>query len=336
MSIVKTAVIGVGYLGRFHAQKFAHLANSELVGVVDVDRDRCDEVAVELGTAAFYDYHDLLGKVDAVSIAVPTAMHYDIAKAFLLSNTHVLLEKPITTNLLQADELIVLAKERNLVLQVGHLERFNPVLVALDNVLDTPRFIESTRLAPFKLRGTDINVILDLMIHDIDIIQRIVNSPVVNISASGAPVLSNLIDLANARLEFANGCVANVTASRVSFKAERKLRIFQPSGYLHVDMQDKKLAVFRKGHNEMFPGIPDIISEEQVFDQGDALLDEISAFLDCITNDNPVPVSGEDGKAALATAIEITQIVKGQMHRFMMESQHQHAQSQRETDHATS
>lgn len=311
--MIKSAVIGVGYLGNFHAQKFSQLPNTELIGVCDADSVRAQEIAEQLSTKAYSDYHELLGKVDAVSIAVPTAMHYEIAKAFLEHGAHVLLEKPITSNLEQADELIQLAKANNKLLQIGHLERFNPVLVALDKVLDNPRFIESTRLAPFKPRGTDINVVLDLMIHDIDIIQRIVDSPVVEIRANGAPVLSNLIDLANARIQFANGCVANVTASRVSFKGERKLRIFQPSAYLSVDMQDKKLSIYRKGTSELFPGIPDISGEQQVFDQGDALLDEIKAFLHSIEHNLPPAVSGEDGKLALKTAMEITHIVREQM-----------------------
>lgn len=313
MTKIRSAVVGVGYLGKYHADKFAALPNSELVGVCDADHSRCDEVATSLNTTAFYDYHKLLDKIDAVSIAVPTALHYKIAKTFIQAGIHVLLEKPITNNIADAEELIALAKQHEVIFQIGHLERFNSVLVALENVIDNPRFIESTRLAPFKPRGTDINVVLDLMIHDIDIIQRIVNSPVKEIRANGAPVLSNMIDLANARIQFENGCVANVTASRVSFKTERKLRMFQHDAYISMDMHNKKLSIHRKGVSELFPGVPDITSEQQAFEQGDALMEEIKSFLQCIENKAVPAVTGEDGKNALATAIEITRIVRSQM-----------------------
>jgi predicted dehydrogenase len=209
--------------------------------------------------------------------------------------------------------MIDLANQKNLVFQIGHLERFNTVLVALDTILDNPRFIESTRLSPFKPRGTDVNVVLDLMIHDIDIIQRIVGSPINNIHANGASVLSSHIDIANVRLQFENGCVANVTASRVSFNVERKLRIFQHDAFISLDLHNKKLAIHRKGISEMFPGIPEIISEEQAYEQGDALFDEISSFIKAIQTNSPPVVTGEDGKRALETAIKITNIVTDQL-----------------------
>lgn len=313
MNKIRTAVIGVGYLGKFHAEKLALLPNSELVGVCDIHQERCSEVSQKYNTEAILDYSKLLDKVDAVSIAVPTSLHFPIAKFFLENGIHVLLEKPIASSVAEADLLINIAKEHRVVFQIGHLERFNSVLIALDTILDNPRFIESIRLAPFKPRGTDINVVLDLMIHDIDIIQRIVGAPIVNIHANGASVLSNHIDIANVRLQFENGCVANVTASRVSFKVERKLRIFQHDAFISLDLHNKKLAVHRKGISEMFPGIPEIISEEQAYEQGDALLDEISAFLHSIQTHTPPVVSGEDGKRALATAIEITRIVTEQV-----------------------
>lgn len=306
---LKTAVIGVGYLGNFHAQKFASLPDTDLIAVCDIDAERCNEMANTHNTKAVYDYRELLGKVDAVSIAVPTSLHHEVAKAFLSTGTHVLLEKPIASTLVEADDLIHTANENNALLQIGHLERFNSVLVALEKVLDHPRFIDSVRIAPYKIRGTDINVVLDLMIHDIDILQSILGSPIVSIHANGAPVLSDHIDLANARLRFQSGCVANVSASRVSFKAERKLRIFQHDAYITVDMHNKKLAIHRKGESEMFPGVPDIVHEEQVFEQSDALKDEIIAFIQSIHQNRPATVSGQDGRNALATAIEITQIV---------------------------
>lgn len=312
MKKIRTAVVGVGYLGKFHAEKYSFLPNSELVAVCDINRQQCQEIAASHGVTAVYDYHDLLGKVDAVSIAVPTALHYSIAKTFLTNNIHVLVEKPITHTVAEAEELITIAKNNHLILQVGHLERFNCTLQALKNILHTPRFIESYRLAPFKPRGTDVNVVLDLMIHDIDIIQDIVNSSVKRIFANGATVLSNHTDIASARIEFNNGCVANVSASRVSAKVVRKLRIFQHDAYISLDLHNKKLDINRKGQSEIFPGVPELIREEQAFEAGDALRDEIISFLECIVHQKPPIVSGEDGKKALATAIEITRLVAEQ------------------------
>lgn len=305
---LKTAVMGVGYLGQYHAQKYALLPESELVAVVDLDLERAQEVAAQYHCQATSDYHSLIGKVDAVSIATPTPMHYAIAQFFLSHGIHVLVEKPITVTLAEADELIQLAKKNNLVLQVGHLERFNNAVKAVEPLLSNPRFIESIRLAPFKLRGADVNVILDLMIHDIDIIQSIVKSEIKEIRANGASILSPFIDIANARLEFKNGCVANVTASRVSIKTERKLRIFQHDGYISMDLDKKQLGLHRKGTDEMFPGIPNITNETHHFDKGDALKDQIEAFLMAILHNKPPVVSGEDGRKALETAIKITHI----------------------------
>jgi len=302
---IRTAVVGVGYLGQFHAEKYAMLPNSELVAVVDLDRERAAEVAGKVGTRACADYREIIGQVDAVSVAVPTRFHYEVARAFLEKGVHVLLEKPITTTLAEAEELIRIAEEKKAVLQVGHLERFNPVILALDGVVRNPGFIESLRIAPFKPRGTDVNVVLDLMIHDIDIIQHIVGSKVKQINSIGAPVFTQEEDIANARLQFENGCVANVTASRISMKSERRMRIFQPDAYINVDFQNKKIAVFRKGEGEMFPGVPDVKIEEQSFDQTDALKSEIEAFLDAIATGKPPVVSGEDGRQALETALKI-------------------------------
>jgi predicted dehydrogenase len=301
----KTAVVGVGYLGQFHAEKYAMLQNSELVAVVDLDRERAAEVAGKVGTKACADYREIIGQVDAVSVAVPTRFHYEVARAFLEKGVHVLLEKPITTTLAEAEELIRIAEEKKAVLQVGHLERFNPVILALDGVVRNPGFIESLRIAPFKPRGTDVNVVLDLMIHDIDIIQHIVGSKVKQINSIGAPVFTAEEDIANARLQFENGCVANVTASRISMKSERRMRIFQQDAYITVDFQNRKIAVLRKGEGEMFPGVPNVKIEEQSFDQADALKSEIEAFLDAIATGKPPVVSGEDGRQALETALKI-------------------------------
>jgi len=302
---IRTAVVGVGYLGQFHAEKYAQLENAELVAVVDLDRERAAQVAEKVGARGCSDFREILGQVDAVSIVVPTQSHYEVAKAFLEKGVHVLLEKPITTTLAEADELIRIAAAKKAVFQVGHLERFNPAVLALDGVVSKPGFIESIRIAPFKPRGTDVNVVLDLMIHDIDIIQNIVGSKAEHINSIGTPVFSEEEDIANARIQFANGCIANVTASRISLKSERKMRIFQPDAYISVDFQNKTFAVFRKGDGEMFPGVPNITKEEHSFGQTDALKSEIEAFLDSIATGKPPVVSGEDGRQALETALKI-------------------------------
>ncbi len=305
MDKIRTAVVGVGYLGQFHAEKYSQLANAQLVAVVDLDQEKAKAVAEKTGCRAVGDYRDIIGQVDAVSVVVPTQAHFEVARAFLERGVHVLLEKPITTTLEEADELIRIAAANRAVLQVGHLERFNPVVVALDGIVRAPGFIESIRIAPFKPRGTDVNVVLDLMIHDIDLIHNIVGAEVTDIHSIGAPVFTEEEDIANARIQFANGCVANVTASRISLKSERKMRIFQPDAYITVDFQNKTFAVFRKGNGEMFPGIPNVTKEEHSFGQTDPLKSEIEAFLDSVINGKPPVVSGEDGRAALATALKI-------------------------------
>lgn len=316
MTKLRCAVIGVGYLGRFHAQKYHSLNNVDLVAVCDLDSTACEQVSQELNTQAITDYHDLFGKIDAVSIAATTNQHYNIAKDCLKQGIHVLIEKPITETVEQAQELIELAAANNAKLQVGHLERFNSARLALDEHITTPKFIESHRLAPFNPRGTDVNVILDLMIHDIDLIQSIVQSPIKKIEADGAPVLTKFIDIANARITFENDCVANVTASRISFKSERKTRIFQEDSYISIDYQDKKFAIFKKGDGEMFPGIPDITRNQAVFEKGDALLAEVKAFIECIWQNTPPLVTGEEGLHALQTASTITQMIKNNLSKY--------------------
>jgi predicted dehydrogenase len=306
---LRAAVIGVGYLGRFHAQKYRELPNVELLAVVDHSLEAAQKVAAELGTQALTDYREVLGKVDVVSVVVPTPLHFDVAAAFLKHGVHVLVEKPITETIAQAQMLIDLAKQRSCVLQVGHLERFNPAIQAAAKLISTPRFIESHRLAPFKQRGTDVSVVLDLMIHDIDLIQELVGQPLLNIDAVGAQVFSQDIDIANARLRFAGGCVVNTTASRVSLKQERKLRIFQDDAYLSVDLQQKILTVIRKREPGPVESPAQVAIEEQSFEQGDALKSEIEAFLYAVREGTTPVVTGEDGLRALATAIQITESV---------------------------
>lgn len=308
MKKLQCAVIGSGYLGKFHAEKYASLPDCELVAVVDIDAAAAKAVADNWGAAALSDYQSLLGKVDAVSIVVPTTLHHRVAKDFLAAGAHVLVEKPITVTVAEADELIALAKANNRVLQVGHLERFNPAVLGLDKD-EKPLFIESHRLSPFNPRANDVSVVLDLMIHDIDIILALVDSEVERIDASGTAVLTQGTDIANARLLFKSGCVANVTASRISMKQERKMRLFRPSSYISVDFQNRKLSKYKTGSKEMFPGIPEILTEESVFDSADALMDEIKHFVNCIHTGEPPLVSGEAGRRALATAIQITRLL---------------------------
>lgn len=310
MNKLKCAVIGAGYLGKFHAEKYASLKACELMAVVDINIDAAQQVAEKYGALPMTDYRDLLGNVDAVSVVVPTSFHHAVSRDFLQAGTHVLVEKPITVTVEEADELIALAKQHNVVLQVGHLERFNPAVRGLENLHEKPLFIESHRLSPFNPRANDVSVVLDLMIHDIDIILALVDSDVEKIDASGTAVLTQGTDIANARITFKNGCVANVTASRISLKMERKMRMFRPSSYISVDFQNRVLVKHKTGDKEMFPGIPEIVTEESVFESGDALFEEIKHFVNCIqTGDNPL-VPGEAGRKALATAIEISRFLK--------------------------
>jgi len=305
MKKLQCAVIGTGYLGKFHAQKYAALPDCELVAVVDINHAAAHAVAEQYNATALTDYTELLGRADAVSIVVPTTLHHQIALAFLNAGSHVLVEKPITVTITEADELIAAAKANDRVLQVGHLERFNPAVLGLDKD-EKPLFIESHRLSPFNPRANDVSVVLDLMIHDIDIILALVDSEIERIDASGTAVLTQGTDIANARLLFKNGCVANVTASRISMKLERKMRLFRPSSYIAVDFQNKTLTKHRTGSKEMFPGIAEIETEESVFESGDALLEEIKHFVHCIQTGSQPLVSGEAGRRALATAIKIT------------------------------
>jgi predicted dehydrogenase len=306
MQKVSAAVIGVGYLGRFHAQKYAQAAGCELVAVVDPSREAREQVGAELKVPAVADYRELVGKVEAVSVVTPTPQHFRIARDFLAGGSHVLVEKPITETPAEARELIALAGARARVLQVGHLERFNAAVLAAEPHLKSPRFVECHRLAPYRERGTDVNVVLDLMIHDIDIVQTIVGAPIAAIDAVGTPVFSEEIDIANARIRFENGCIANATASRVSMKTERKMRIFEDEAYLSLDLQQKIMTLIRKRGAADGPGPLPVIIEEQSLEAGDALKAEIDSFLGCIREGRPPVVSGEAGLHALETALRIT------------------------------
>ncbi|MGR8933496.1 MAG: Gfo/Idh/MocA family oxidoreductase [Gammaproteobacteria bacterium] len=310
MKKVNCAVIGTGYLGKFHAEKYSLLPDCELIAVADINEQAAQNVASRYGAAALTDYRALLGQVDAVSIVVPTTLHHAVARDFLMTGSHVLVEKPITVTLEEADDLIAIAAQKQRILQVGHLERFNPAVLGLGDMAEKPLFIEAHRLSPFNPRANDVSVVLDLMIHDIDIILALVDSEVERIEASGTPVLTQDTDIANARLVFKNGCVANVTASRISMKTERKMRMFRPNSYVSIDFQNRVLSEYRTGEKEMFPGIPEIVKEESVYDSSDALLAEIRHFVQCIQRGEKPLVPGEAGRRALATATAITQLLR--------------------------
>jgi len=314
--MIRAGVVGVGYLGRFHAQKYASLADAKLVAVADPSPDARAALAAELGVTGVEDHRQLIGRVDAVSIVTPTPTHHAIAKDFLEAGVDVLLEKPITVTPQEGAELVDIARRRGRILQVGHLERFNAVIQAVTPRLSAPRFIESARLAPFRQRGTEVDVVLDLMIHDIDLILSMVRSPVVAVDAIGSSVFSNEIDIANARLRFENGCVANATASRVSLKTERKLRVFEDDAYLSVDLHQKILTVIRKAVGPVPEGMPPVSIDERNFEQGDALKDEIQAFLHSVSTREAPLVSGEDALLALTTAVQITEQVRRSRARF--------------------
>jgi predicted dehydrogenase len=304
---ITSAVIGVGYLGKFHAEKYAASEKATLVGIVDVDERRADEIGSAVGAAAFTDYRELFGRVQCVSIAVPTRDHYRVARDFIDAGIDVLVEKPLTADIGEARELVAAAVAKGVIMQVGHLERFNPAIRRLESVINEPKFVECHRLAPFVERGTDVDVVLDLMIHDIDVIASLVRAPVERVEAVGVPVLTDKPDIANARITFANGCIANVTASRVSLKRERKVRFFQPDAYISIDYDQRRAQIFYKPA----PGAGwlDIRGETIEIKDGDALADEIDAFLDCVRTRTLPLVGGAEGLRAL----EIASMIRAQL-----------------------
>ena len=302
---IRTGVVGVGYLGRFHAQKYAALSDVSLLAVVDTNMVRAAEIAAECSTTAFADYHDLFDQVDCVSIAVPTQFHYVVARDFLQHGIDVLVEKPLTATAAEGKELVALAERHGRILQVGHLERFNPALRSLTGILTAPRFITCNRVAPFVERGTDVDVVRDLMIHDLDVILSLVQSPVTSIEAFGVPVLTSEPDIANARLRFASGCIADVTASRVALKRERKMRVFQPDTYLVVDYGEHHIRICRREQGGEDSTYPNLTFEEREVGGEDALEEEIRAFLQAVRDRSQPVVSGHDGLQALEIAERI-------------------------------
>lgn len=306
---LRCAVIGAGRMGRLHAMKLAANPQWSLVAVVDTERAVAQRVAAEFGAQALSDHRKLAGRIDAAVIAVPTAQHHAVARDLLEAGVHLLVEKPITATVAEADELIELARRQRLTLQVGHIERFNAALLALDPRRGVPRFVEAVRIAPFSSRGADVSVVLDLMIHDIDLILDLVDAEVERVDAVGMPVLTADIDIANARLVFANGCVANVTASRVSQKVERRLRLFMTDGYVSVDLANRVLHQVRVGQPGE-AGLPQMHCETLSLAREDALVAEIGHFAACIRSGAEPLASGVAARRALALAAQIGRLLE--------------------------
>ena len=298
MAKLRVAVIGTGVLGSLHAKIYSGLENVELVGICDTDTDKLALVSKELGVEGFKDYHQLLGRIDAASIVVPTKDHYSISKDFLESGTHLLIEKPITQTVAEADKLLNIAKSKNLTLAVGHVERFNAAIEAILKIKGDIKFVECHRLGPFSPRVKDVGVVLDLMIHDIDILLWLIKSPIKSIEAVGVKVLTRHEDIANARIVFENRAVCNITASRVTEKAMRKIRMFQPNAYISLDyiQQDALIYTKKLGH---------IVSRQVDIKKEKPLQKEIASFLNCVRTGKRPLASGEEGKQALSVALEI-------------------------------
>jgi predicted dehydrogenase len=305
---LRAAVIGVGSLGQHHARVYTQLPGVELIGVADASLARAQEVGKRLHCRSTEHYAELLGEVDLVSVAVPTFAHHEVAKACLEKGLAVLLEKPMTRTLAEADELIALARARGTVLQIGHIERFNEAVQALKTLKGPFRFIEIHRLGPFSQRNMDIGVVLDLMIHDLDIVLDLASSPVKTVDAIGVNVLTEHEDIANVRLNLANGCVANITASRVTMDAKRKIRIFSPENYISIDYQKQELVIYslkqdRDPEEQNFMRL--INREHRVFAKQEPLKVELASFVQAVRDKAEPVVTGEQGRQALALALEI-------------------------------
>ena len=306
MSKINIAVIGVGYLGEFHAQKYKASRYANLVGIVDKNIKRCDDISRKIGAESYNKYRDILEKVDAVSIVVPTNLHYKIAKYFIENGKHVLIEKPFANNLKEARELKKLSEKYNVILQIGHLERFNEAFIKMENEVKKPMFIECNRISPFKIRGTEVDVIMDLMIHDLDIIISLNKSKIKSIQANGINVLTNSIDIAHARIAFENNCVCNLASSRISEKVERKMRVFQKNQYFSLDYQNSILESYKKVKKN---NILSIDKYKNKFSSNDSLENEIESFLKCIKNNQKPIVNATDGINALQYALKISKII---------------------------
>ena len=323
MDKIKVGVVGVGHLGQHHLRIYSQLPEAELVGIYDTDFAKAKEKSEEFKTRYFEELNELLEKTAAVSLVVPTSFHFSVAEKIIKKGVNLLIEKPITQTVDQAEKLIQMAQEKDITLQVGHIERFNPAFQPIQGMSLDPKFIESHRLAPFVPRGTDVAVILDLMVHDIDLILTLVKDKVKTIEAAGISVISDSEDIANARITFDKGCVANVTTSRISARAMRKLRLFQKDTYISMDFLKKKTEIYRlvesnKVEQEgktVIGNIPldkgkTILYEIPPVKEEDMLTSELKSFLGAVKNKKRPVVSGDDGKEALRVALEVVKKVK--------------------------
>ena len=306
MNSLRAAVVGVGYLGNFHVQKYLALAHVELVAIVETEPSRRTEIAQRYGVAAYADFRDILDAIDLVSIVVPPDRHFEVAHACLDAGIHVLVEKPVTETVAEAEILIKLAAANKCLFQVGHLERFNPAVIALREKVTKPKKIDAQRFAPYKARGTEVDVVLDLMIHDIDIVLSLTDCALVNISASGQSVVTGDIDIAHARLEFADGCVAELAASRVSQDQVRAMTIREAKSYISVDYMNHVLLVGEIDEDGHADEHKEISFETQKLSGTDVLMDEIRSFVAAVSQGLQPQVTGEDGKRALEVAVEIS------------------------------
>jgi predicted dehydrogenase len=296
MNELRAAVIGVGRLGAIHARKYAAIPNLKLTHVVDTDAERAAEIAHELGAIALEDHRQLPGAIDLASVAAPGVYHHAIASDLMRAGIDVLVEKPMAATLAQARDLKIIAERGGRVLQIGHLERFNPAIVRLRSILKAPRFVECHRLAPFTERGTDVDVVLDLMVHDLDVILSATGAvAVVALEALGVAVLTDQIDVANARIRFDNGLIANLNTSRVAPRRERKIRFFQPDAYISVDYEARRIQVYRKTPPAVGSSFPTISAEQIDLEDGDPLMDEITAFVDSVRTRGVPQVTADDG-----------------------------------------
>jgi predicted dehydrogenase len=317
MNEIRVGVIGVGYLGQYHAEKYSQMDNVNLVGVADIDQARAEAIAARYDSRAFTDYRDLLCKVDAVSIVVPTESHFNVGLESLKRDVDVMIEKPMTTTLEQADKLIEIAETKRRILQVGHLERFNPAVLALKDFITRPMFIEVHRLSIFKDRSTDVSVVLDLMIHDIDILLNIVKSDIQSIHAAGVPVICEHADIANVRMQFNSGCVANVTASRISTKNQRKIRIFQKDAYISVDFASRDITLIRRNEKNSNGVVPGMEFRQMCFTEADVLEDELTSYVQSVSTRKAPVVSGHAGRKALAVALDIMGQVEEAIEKYL-------------------
>lgn len=313
MQKVRVGVVGVGHLGQHHARIYSTHPHCQLVGVADVDIKTAQKIAKQFGTKAFADYRDFFGKVDALSIVVPTVLHHSIGVECLKNGIHLLVEKPITSTVEQAHDLISIAAENQRILQVGHIERFNSAIMRMKQLIDRPLFIEGHRLGPYDPRVRDVGVVLDLMIHDLDIILQLANSPVKSVEGTGVGVYGKHEDIANARIHFENGCVANLTASRVTPNRKRKIRIFQPDAYISIDYIEQEVEIFRRVRiKDPEPGTPSIsiVRTKEKIEKQEPLRLELDHFVQCIQSGSTPMVKGEHGRDALILAVEVCEQIK--------------------------